>query len=108
MECFSDLKADHSTRAACAMIGLSRATLYRHRESGTRQHEGGRHGKSEERAPRRQPAALTPQERAVIVDYATSREFVDKSPHQMYYTLLERGVYLGRPRTLHQGPGTNQ
>lgn len=63
--------------------------------------ENGR-GEARVRASGRQPTQLSPSERAAIIDHATSREFVDKAPQQMFYALLERGVYLGSPRTIYR------
>lgn len=52
--------------------------------------------------PASAPNALTAQERDQIVHVLTGPEFVDKAPTQVYYTLLERGQYLGSPRTLYR------
>ena len=104
IECVSALESDHSTRAACAMTGLSRATLYRRRTNRPESSSENDPATTMAAKPRRrpQPSALSVQERALIVEYATSREFVDKSPQQMFYTLLERGIYVASPRTIYR------
>lgn len=80
--------------AACIALGVSRATLYRHRA-----------------AP--QPATL-PRERAPshrripdqgrrrILDVLHSPEFADQPPSEVYATLLERGEYLCSIRTMYR------
>lgn len=93
-DCVQALSPDVSTREACALVGLSRATKHRldHPFIGPRT------------APTRSsdPAALSPAERQQIITVLTSPEFVDKAPHQVFYTLLERGRYLASPRTLYR------
>ncbi|MBX6388756.1 MAG: IS3 family transposase, partial [Frankia sp.] len=85
-------------KAACAALGRSRATHYR------------RHRKSPapaRRAPiphkeRRQPAALSPAERARLVEVLHSERFVDAAPDQVWASLLDEGVYLASPRTMYR------
>lgn len=102
LECVEDLESDHSTRAACALTGMARATVYRRRRS-TTGHPSTKAGSAPKPAvKRRQPSALSDEERERIIEYATGAEFVDKSPHQMFYALLERGVYLGSERTIYR------
>lgn len=104
-ECVTSLEVDHSTRWACSMAGVSRATLHRRRH-GAQMSAGAFQQKLEQgtsnSAPRRQPAALSEEEHHRIIEYATGSQFVDKSPHQMFYALLERGVYLGSERTIYR------
>ena len=78
--------------AACRALGVSRATPYRRREtdSGPQQ-------------PRRRPArALTPIERKHVLDTLTSPRFVDRSPAEVYATLLDEGKYLCSERTMYR------
>lgn len=90
----NDLSSDFSTRAACELVGLSRAGKYR-----AAQPQRLRHGPA---LPRPVHNALTPAERDQIISILTSAEFVDKAPVQVYYTLLERGCYLASPRTMYR------
>jgi putative transposase len=82
-----------SVSKACAVLGLSRATLYRStspplpptwRESPP--------------SPRR----LSPKERQEILDVMHSQEFKDQPPHEVFATLLSRGVYLASIRTIYR------
>lgn len=73
--------------AACASIGLSSRTVRRWRDVG-----GGDDGRA---GPRTKPVhALTPAERARIVDVATSAEFRDMSPKQIVPRLADKGIYI--------------
>jgi len=83
---------------ACRALGRARATHYR------------RHRKSPAPArpapiphrERRQPAALSADERARLVEVLHSERFVDASPDQVWATLLDEGVYLASPRTMYR------
>lgn len=89
-----ELDGDLSTRAACELVGLSRAGKYRAAQP-QRLHYG-------PALPRPTHNALAPTERDQIIEVLTSAEFVDKAPVQVYYTLLERGCYLASPRTMYR------
>jgi transposase InsO family protein len=78
---------------ACAVLGLSRATLYRQTQ------------------PRLPPALqvlapsprrLSDQERDVLLEVLHSEEFLDQPPPEVYATLLSRGVYLASIRTMYR------
>ena len=83
-----------STIAACAAVGLSRATLYRKRcppapMVTVRQRV---------RSPRR----LSDDERQAILDVMHTPEFVDQPPLEVYATLLSRRIYLASIRTFYR------
>jgi transposase InsO family protein len=82
-----------SVVAACAALGVSRATLYRAtsppRPPAIRQ-----------RAP--SPRRLDDRERQAIVDVMHSPEFADQPPMEVFATLLSRGVYLASMRTIYR------
>ena len=82
------------TRAACGLTGKSRATLHRHRHP--RPPVQGPH------RPRRHPAALSPAEQAQVLDALRSPRFVDKSPAQVWATLLDEGRYLCSISTMYR------
>ena len=83
--CFSSVESLLGTRAACAAIGRSRATHYRHR----------RPGPVRCRAPRPAPAnKLGDAEVEAVLAALRSPRFVDASPAQVYFTLLDEGVHL--------------
>jgi putative transposase len=48
------------------------------------------------------PNALTPAERLVILDALRSERFVDLSPAQVFYVLLDEGIYLGSISTMYR------
>ncbi len=79
--------------AACRVLGVSRATLYRN----TRPPPPPR---MDERAPN--PRRLSDEERAAIRDVFHSKEFVDQPVPEVYATLLSRGEYLASMRTMYR------
>ena len=79
--------------AACKVLGLSRATLYRN----TRPPMPPR---VVERAP--SPRRLSDEERDAIRDVFHSAEFVDQPVPEVYATLLGRGKYLASMRTMYR------
>jgi putative transposase len=86
------------TKKACELLYRSRATYYR------------RHRKSpapERRPPiphrqRRQPRALSVEERARVLEILNSERFADESPAHVWATLLDEGVYLASQRTFYR------
>jgi len=82
-----------SVVAACAALGVSRATLYR--ATSPPQPPAIR-----QRAP--SPRRLDDKERQAIVDVMHSREFADQPPMEVFATLLSRGVYLASMRTIYR------
>src|SRR5207248_5508799 len=80
-------------RAACAALGVSRASYYRQQSAATapRPRGGGL-----------QPRALSPAERQAVLDALHSERFRDAAPAEVYATLLEEGTYLCSERTLYR------
>jgi len=79
--------------AACAVLGLSRATVYR--------------GTAPTPPPTVHATAVNPRrlgddERQAIVDTMHSAEFVDQTPIEVFATLLGRGIYLASIRTIYR------
>jgi putative transposase len=79
--------------AACAALGVSRATLYRQTQAPT--------------PPSGMPRAVSPrrlsdQERQAVLDAMHSSEFVDQPPPEVCATLLSRGTYLASIRTVYR------
>ena len=79
--------------ALSAALGVRRATAYRwHRPSAP--------------SPRRvlapSPRALTTREQAHVLAQLHAERFVDRSPAQVYATLLEEDTYLCSPRTMYR------
>ncbi|MFF7191670.1 DDE-type integrase/transposase/recombinase [Streptomyces sp. NPDC008222] len=81
---------------ACAALGVSRATYYRH------------HRKSPppvrlpRREPRRQLRALAPAEEARVLEVLRSQEFVHMAPGEIYAVLLDRGSHLCSESTMYR------
>ena len=85
------------TAALCHSVGVSRATLYRHRRPTP---PPPRPRAPSPRAP--SPRALGPTERQAVLDVLHSPRFVDQSPNEVHATLLEEQTYLCSPRTMYR------
>jgi putative transposase len=84
-ECFNAIEPMLGTRAACTAVGRSRATHYR------RLAPPAPRSSSPRPAP---PNKLTDDEAAEILTVLRSPRFVDLSPGQVFFILLDEGVYL--------------
>jgi predicted DNA-binding transcriptional regulator AlpA len=94
-EVFERLEPVVGTKPACELTGRSRATVYRRRNpkppvAGPR------------RAPLPHPAALSELEQARVLGVLRSQRFVDKSPAQIWATLLDEGTYLCSVSTMYR------
>jgi putative transposase len=79
---------------ACRVLGVSRATAYRHRSP---------KAQSPARPPRRgSPLALSDEERADVLAELHAERFADASPAAVYATLLDEGTYLASQRTMYR------
>jgi putative transposase len=83
--------------AACVAVQVSRASLYRSRRPRA------------ETPPALPPRTVTPNarripddERRLILDALHQPEFADQPPHEVYATLLSRGVHLASIRTMYR------
>ena len=83
--CFASLEPLLGTRAACTAIGRPRATHYR------RKHSGRVTLRTARPAPNNK---LTDAEVEAVLAALGSPRFVDRSPAQVYFTLLDEGTYL--------------
>jgi putative transposase len=82
------------TAELCQSLGVSRASLYRSRQSARPQ---------EPKPPRaKHPRALDPVERQAVLDMLHSERFCDQSPAEVHATLLEERTYLCAPRTMYR------
>lgn len=82
------------TVAVCDALGVSRASLHR------RQHPA-----APLDTPRKRPSpprALTTAERAIVLAHLHAERFQDRSPSEVYGTLLDEGVYCCSIRTLYR------
>lgn len=83
------------TRGACAVVGRARATHYR-RLTPPPPRPGPK------REPAVQPRALSPSERARVLETLHSERFIDMSPPSVYATLLDEGIYLASVPTMYR------
>jgi putative transposase len=85
---------DHRARlgvvAACAAVGLPRATFYRRRSP------------KPPRERRRSARALTLAEKQAVLDVLHEPRFADLAPAEVYATLLDEGRYLCSERTMYR------
>jgi len=79
------------TAAACDALGVSRASVYRHRQPP---------GPSIPRPT--PPRALDPTERQTVLETLDSARFLDQAPAQVHATLLDEGTYLCSARTMYR------
>lgn len=80
---------------ACAALGLSRATWYRH-------HRKSAAPVRPKRERKRHPRALTAAEEAKDLAVLRSAEFVDRAPAEICAVLLDRGIYLCSEATMYR------
>ena len=79
------------TAAACAALGVARASVYRRR-----------HPARLSTARPTPPRALDPGERQAVLETLHSERFLDQAPAQVHATLLDEGTYLCSPRTMYR------
>ncbi len=80
------------TAPACDALGVPRASLYRWRRPGTRP----------ARPRPRSHRSLPPAEQKQVLDVLRSPRFVDKSPAQVWATLLDEAIYYCSIRTMYR------
>jgi len=80
---------------ACESMGLARSTLYSRRKEAKDPKEGA--------APRpKPPRTLSVGEKQRVLDNLHDDRFVDKSPGEVWATLLDEGIYLCSERTMYR------
>jgi putative transposase len=79
-------------------LGLGRSSYYRHRSSAV----GDAAPPNAPRPDRASPRALDAAERQAVLDVLHSARFQDRSPTEVYATLLDEGVYLASERTFYR------
>ena len=83
--CFCSIEPLLGTRTACLAVGRSRATHYRRAKP----------GRVTPGKPRPAPAnKLTGAEVDAVLAALRSERFVDRSPDQVYFSLLDEGTYI--------------
>jgi len=90
----ADLRSEDVTvREACEALGIQRANYYRWRQP---------KAASEASIRPSPPRTLAPEERQKVLDLLHDAAFVDRSPTEVYATLLEQGQYLCSSRTMYR------
>jgi putative transposase len=101
MEAVEVLTPEVGTRPACAAIGISPATVYRHRARRNAP-------PSEHQRRPSPPRTLSSQERQEVLDVLHSERFVDQAPQEVFAALLDGGQYLCSTRTMYRILDTQQ
>ena len=84
-ECFGVIEPLLGTKTACAAVGRARASHYRRLTP----------RRTTERQPRPAPPnKLTDEEVDAVLEALRSERFADSSPAQVYFSLLDEGIYL--------------
>jgi putative transposase len=81
------------THPACRALGVAPATIYRRRNPPP---------PKPRKARPRPPRALTPAQHEQVLEELRSERFVDRSPAQVWATLLDEGRYLASERTMYR------
>jgi putative transposase len=82
------------TRSACRAFGVAPATIYRRRIPP--------HPPKPRKPRAPSPRALSPTERQAVLEELHSERFVDRSPAQVWATLLDEDRYLASERTMYR------
>lgn len=93
MSTIADLGRDTNTKAACAALGVPRATYYRQAAS---------LAVTETIDRPSPPLALTAREEQNVLDVLHEPRFRDFAPSQVYATLLDEGIYHCSIRTMYR------
>jgi putative transposase len=79
----------------CSAMSIPRATYYRHLED--------KNSTQNESRPSNTPInALNHLEKQYVLDLLHSEHFVDKTPYDVYYELMDKGNYYCSPRTMYR------
>lgn len=84
--------------SSCQALGLARASFYRQ----TRLSTGDDKPRAVTTPVRVSPRALQAEERQAVLDVLHSARFQDRSPTEVYATLLDDGIYLASERTFYR------
>lgn len=91
MEAIPGLAQVVGVEAACAALGVPRATWYRHQQP------------AKPRKPRaKSPRALSDSEVEMVLATLNEARFMNRAPEEVYATLLEEGTFLCSPRTMYR------
>jgi putative transposase len=98
MEVATSVAPNLGVLPTCRALGIPRATFYR------RAHSPAVADKIHDEATERSlsPRALRPAEKQAVLDVLHAPRFQDRSPTEVYATLLDEGVYLASERTFYR------
>lgn len=85
---------DVALSGLCDGLQISRATLYRNNINNS--------GSNAISRPLKPHNAINDEERQRILDVMHSERFVDSTPYDVFYTLLDEGQYIGSIRTMYR------
>ena len=88
-----ELKKHVGISRACRALAVPRASFYRFDKPST---------PASTKSERTHHRALSDREKSEVKTTLYSERFVDKSPHQVYATLLDQGSYLCSVRTMYR------
>ena len=83
------------TTSACAVLGVSRASVHRQRTRLTRP-------PTEPKPRPSPPRALPPAQRQIVLEMLREPRFADLAPAEVYATLLDEGIYHCSIRTMYR------
>ena len=95
MKAAERLAEDAGVSQACEALGISRASFYRRRKPPES-------ARDDAPTPRPSSRALSKAERDTVRQTLYSERFMDKSPQQVYASLLDDGEYLCSVRTMYR------
>lgn len=93
MRIVQEESAVYGVAETCEALGVSRATYYR------RQRASAGPSASETRSNRRR---LSDEEEKKVLEFLTSRRYMDKSVAEAYYTALDEEIYICSQRTMYR------
>ena len=85
---------DIALTALCDSLHVSRATLYRNHHAAGPCHK--------QQRPKKPHNALCGAQKQTILDLLHEERFVDATPYEVYYTLLDEGKYIASVRTMYR------
>ena len=88
-----------SIEALCIALVIPRANYYRHLDSIA----SGSNDEIKIALPKKQPEnALSKLEKQAVLDILHSERFIDKTPYEVYYELIDKGEYHCSIRTMYR------
>lgn len=96
MNIITQINQEHNIAidALCDAVAIPRATYYRHQQGGEEKNSS-----TMASTPKN---ALRDEEKQAVLNLLRSQRFVDKTPYQMFNTLLDEGKYHCSPRTMYR------